>query len=296
MAKSGADIYQPNIHRYPGSQLHTTATCLPASPCAHILSTTAISHLQPLPTEPFWHKFHTTNTATTGFSDGTTQFQPQLQQQLFHQGPPNPLHWTIEEDTSLQEKIPLGQWHLKTATKFKSRRISQQRRKCYLKSSSPKKEYNIKIKQALHFTKLRCLQNFGFFASPTKALQQNFNIAVASNPSPLHCQPKNLAFHNLCKTEKLPIGIKNLLGLNLKFCLGSNNPQNNINKTVLRKARSIRTNYYLKQHNLDSNKDYEKQIYVRNTSCPLARWRQNLFFWKNIKRATQSTSIEKQKT
>ncbi len=74
MAKSGADIYQPNIHRYPGSQLHTTATCLPASPCAHILSTTAISHLQPLPTEPFWHKFHTTNTATTGFSDGTTQY------------------------------------------------------------------------------------------------------------------------------------------------------------------------------------------------------------------------------
>ena len=31
-------------------------------------------------------------------------------------------------------------------------------------------------------------------------------------------------------------------------------------------ARSIRTNYYLKQHNLDSSKDYEKQIYVKNTS------------------------------
>jgi hypothetical protein len=30
-------------------------------------------------------------------------------------------------------------------------------------------------------------------------------------------------------------------------------------------ARSIRTNYHLKQHNLDSNKDYEKQIYVKNT-------------------------------
>jgi hypothetical protein len=31
-------------------------------------------------------------------------------------------------------------------------------------------------------------------------------------------------------------------------------------------ARSIRTTYFLKQHNLDNNNDYEKQIYIKNTN------------------------------
>ncbi len=42
--------------------------------------------------------------------------------------------------------------------------------------------------------------------------------------------------------------------------------QNNISKTILRLARSIRTNFYLKEHNLDCNSDYEKQIYIKNTN------------------------------
>jgi hypothetical protein len=53
-----------------------------------------------------------------------------------------------------------------------------------------------------------------------------------------------------------------LLGLNLKFCLASNTITNDINKTVLKMARSIRTKHYLKENGLNDNKDYEKQIYI----------------------------------
>jgi hypothetical protein len=135
-----------------------------------------------------------------------------------------------------------------------------------LRSFDPHKETNIKTNQALHFSKLRCLQNFGFIANTSKTLQQNFNIAIAETLSPSHCQPINLTFHNLCTKQKLPIGTKKLLGLNLKFCLASNTLQNNISKTVLRLARSIRTNFYLKEHNLDNSNDYEKQIYIKNVN------------------------------
>jgi hypothetical protein len=135
-----------------------------------------------------------------------------------------------------------------------------------LRASDSHKETSIKINQELHFAKLRCLRNFGFIANPSKTLQQNFNKAIADTPSTLYCQPTNLTFHNLCTKQKLPIGTKNLLGLNLKFCLASNMLQNNISKTILRLARSIRTNFYLKEHNLDCNSDYEKQIYIKNTN------------------------------
>jgi hypothetical protein len=67
--------------------------------------------------------------------------------------------------------------------------------------------------------------------------------------------------HNL---KHLPLGSKELLGLNLKFCLASHQVKNNINKTILCLARSIRTKYYLAEHNLLNESDYNKQIYKKN--------------------------------
>jgi hypothetical protein len=65
-----------------------------------------------------------------------------------------------------------------------------------------------------------------------------------------------------------------LLGLNLKFCLASNTITNDINKTVLKMARSICTKHYLKENGLNDNKDYEKQIYIThlNWQPPPAPW------------------------
>jgi hypothetical protein len=64
--------------------------------------------------------------------------------------------------------------------------------------------------------------------------------------------------------NQLPPGTKELLGLNLKFCLAPRTIKNNINNTILQMARSIRTRYYLAKNNLLGDSEYEKQIYKRN--------------------------------
>jgi mRNA-degrading endonuclease RelE of RelBE toxin-antitoxin system len=116
----------------------------------------------------------------------------------------------------------------------------------------------------MHFTNLKCLKNYGFCANSAHSIQKNFNVNIQKAPSELYAQPKNLAFHNLCDYNKLPTGTKQLLGLNLKFCIATSKIQNNINKTMLRIARAIRTMYYLKQSGANKNNDYEKQIYIQN--------------------------------
>jgi hypothetical protein len=57
-----------------------------------------------------------------------------------------------------------------------------------------------------------------------------------------------------------------LLGLNLNFCLASKNLKTDLNKTILRMARSIRINSYLKQQSLNENEEYCKQIYICNSN------------------------------
>ncbi|MFN9982586.1 MAG: hypothetical protein ACK53Y_21845, partial [bacterium] len=74
----------------------------------------------------------------------------------------------------------------------------------------------------------------------------------------------NLTFHNLCKKQKLPIGSKELLGLNLKFCIASKTLPNDINKTIIEMAKSIRTKHYLVETGTDNNSTYIKQIYKKN--------------------------------
>jgi hypothetical protein len=44
--------------------------------------------------------------------------------------------------------------------------------------------------------------------------KKNFNKALTNLISPLHTQPTNTTFHNLCITQQLPPGSRQLLGLN----------------------------------------------------------------------------------
>jgi hypothetical protein len=120
--------------------------------------------------------------------------------------------------------------------------------------------------QKLNLAKQRCQFNFGFYSDPQHTLQKNFNFQITKAHSPLHAQPSNLAFHNLCTYNKLPLGTRQLLGLNLNFCLASKNSKTNLNKTFLRMARSIRINSYLKQQSLNKNEEYYKQIYICNSN------------------------------
>jgi hypothetical protein len=101
-----------------------------------------------------------------------------------------------------------------------SRRLVQRRNKRIAtnKKTPPKNRY---LHTLLQWTKESCLQTFGFIANPNLSLQKNFNITIQTVPSHLFLQPKNLTFPNFCKDFTLPTGSKELLGLNLKFCLAT---------------------------------------------------------------------------
>jgi hypothetical protein len=123
-----------------------------------------------------------------------------------------------------------------------------------------------RLKLSAQRTKLLCTKTYGFTSNPSSSLQKNFQTAIINLPPTDFKQPKNLTFHNLSKSEPLPIGSKSLLGLNLKFCLSARTLPNDINRTILRMARTIRTRHFLLENNLNLNSTYEKQIYVKNTA------------------------------
>ena len=150
--------------------------------------------------------------------------------------------------------------------KIVSRRLAQRRKQRLIKKDAIKRNHtNVGIARNNH-TEQYCLRNFGFCANPTLSKSKNFKLALHTKPSHLWLQPRNLAFHNLCKTQKLPLGAKELLGLNLKFCLSSGEITNDIKKTVMQMAKSIRTRHFLTTNGTTENNTYEKQIYIKNTS------------------------------
>jgi len=147
-----------------------------------------------------------------------------------------------------------------------SRRLAQRRKQRLIKINTVKDIHsNVGIARNNH-TEQYCLRNFGFCANPTASKSKNFKLALHAKPSHLWLQPRNLAFHNLCKTQHLPLGTKELLGLNLKFCLSSGKITNDIKKTVIQMARSIRTRIFLATNGTTENNIYERQIYIKNTS------------------------------
>ncbi|MFN9982670.1 MAG: hypothetical protein ACK53Y_22265, partial [bacterium] len=91
---------------------------------------------------------------------------------------------------------------------------------------------NFRLTQKLQQVKSNCLADYGFCSNPHSTLQKNFNNALKEDTSLLSLQPKNLTFHNLCQESKPPLGTRQLLGLNLKFCLASNPLKSNIANTI----------------------------------------------------------------
>jgi hypothetical protein len=77
--------------------------------------------------------------------------------------------------------------------------------------------------------------------------------------------PSNLTYHNLCSTIQPPPGTKELLGLNLKFCLASAIPTPNLKTSIRRLAYNIRTELYLQNSTSTTENDYHPQIYIKTT-------------------------------
>jgi hypothetical protein len=179
---------------------------------------------------------------------------------------PESLHWESDAKRHLSHQPVFRSTQqpktLKSNKNITSRRLAQRRNKRALKH---KNLSTIRQTQPLlQSVENRCLTNFGFIADPNTTLQKNFDVAIQRAPSHLFLQPKNLTFHNLCKVNNLPPGSKELLGLNLKFCLASKAVPDDINKTMIQLARSIRTRHFLIQNGVLNNTSYEKQIYKKN--------------------------------
>lgn len=146
----------------------------------------------------------------------------------------------------------------------RSRRITQRRHKRDRRNNE--RRLNSFYEQKLKLTEINCLKNYGFIANPRQNLQTNFNKTIREEKSNLYQQPTNLTFHNLCTDNAIPPGTKQLLGLNLNYCLASRQISDETNKTILKMANSIRTKYFLDSNGTTTGSEYIKQIYKRNTT------------------------------
>jgi hypothetical protein len=77
-------------------------------------------------------------------------------------------------------------------------------------------------------TQQNCKKTFGFCSKPDQSKRKNFNNAIAALPSNMCTQPSNLTFHNLCTNQQLATRSRQLLGLNLSFCLAPRTFHGNI--------------------------------------------------------------------
>jgi len=161
--------------------------------------------------------------------------------------------------TSTGKRKSKGTKTLKSRRAAKQR-ILRQKKKLEAKSNMP-------LQQKHYHTLQRCLKNYGFCANPNYTLQKNFNDNLKANSSENENLPQpinNLSFHNFCKINTIPTGTRQLLGLNLRYCLASSQLHNNIRSTVQKMAYTIRTKYHLQRLGQATDSTYIKQIYIKN--------------------------------
>jgi hypothetical protein len=126
------------------------------------------------------------------------------------------------------------------------------------------KTKRISTQQAAFHLKKRCLTQYGFQANSRLWLQHNFSQAVKNGYYTSTLLPKNLAFHDLTTSGNIPPNTKQLLGLNLNFCVAQNTLPYKIDETMRNLAYSIRTREYLKKSTTLQDSTYIKQIYLKN--------------------------------
>jgi len=254
-----------------GAEWRNEATFLPSATASSTLCPPSLCPKSPSARIRLSKQTAPSNLATSAdksqpFPKTTSMFKP------LHQSRPQP-RFTVWKKSipNTSESFPQTTLNvpknvLQPTHKTTSRRSAQRRKRRLIKKETHKHNYNRIGLAHKHRTEQYCLHNFGLCANPTQSISKNFKSVLCPTPSQSWLQPKNLAFHNLCKTQKLPTGTKELLGLNLKFCLSSNNITNDIHKTMLQMAKTIRTRCFLQANGTTENSSYEKQIYIKNAA------------------------------
>ena len=80
---------------------------------------------------------------------------------------------------------------------------------------------------------------------------------------------KNKTCHNYCEPQSsIPAGVKQFLGLGLKFCIKTPRPTNKLNKTFERFKNDIRRIHYFKTHPSEEENEgevtYIPELYIKS--------------------------------
>jgi len=101
--------------------------------------------------------------------------------------------------------------------------------------------------------------------SPLPTLEKQTPSPTAHAPCTLHPPITNTGFHNLCTHKQPPLGIKQLLGYNLKFCIQIPLPDPDIQASIQCLRASVRTSFATANFDFCPNAatDYNHKLYWR---------------------------------
>ena len=110
---------------------------------------------------------------------------------------------------------------------------------------------------------IKCTENIGLTVNLSDSKSIQILKAQLSLPKKDYFNaPTNRSYHNLCTTITPPPGLRNLLGLGLKFCIRTPRPSPNLPEAIERLVRQVRTyDWASKQPGINI---YDKKLYARN--------------------------------
>ena len=98
--------------------------------------------------------------------------------------------------------------------------------------------------KAIFLAKLNCKRTFGFALDPGLPVWKNVETVLANmDVKEYFNRPHNMTYHNLCSHLQPPKGIRNTMGLGLKFCIQSDRAPNFVEKSIARFSDDVRKKY-----------------------------------------------------
>ena len=110
------------------------------------------------------------------------------------------------------------------------------------------------VDQKIDDTRNLLVQQYGFAADPDLLLWKNMEIHLTRmDVHEVESRPRNMACHDLLQRLKLPTGTKELLGLNLNFCVKPASTSEMTKMTFKRLKSDLRRMWALKDAINDGN-------------------------------------------
>ena len=115
-------------------------------------------------------------------------------------------------------------------------------------------------------TKQKNIETYGFSSNPSQPLWKNLEDVIKNMTKLgyLH-RPSQMSYHDLCRNKQPPKGIGLTLGLGLKFCIQTNTPPPNLNKSYTRFINDVRKRYIFAGI---EQKDTPKKLYIKSQWTP----------------------------